>query len=85
MTRTASHDEARQASGGKALSIIAMLFGLVALVFFPIVFGPLGIVIAAIAALRHEEWWVWGAAVAAAGTVIGMILGYLVFTGGIQL
>ena len=85
MTRAASSDEARTTSGGKALSIIAMVFGLVAVFFVPIVFGPLGIVIAAIAALRHEPWWVWGAGVAAVGMVVGMVLGYLVVSGGIRI
>ena len=67
---------ARQASN--TLSWIAIACGAVAFLFFPIVFSPLGIVLAAIAYTRGEARWAVGLAVAVVGGIVGFMVGYLV-------
>lgn len=62
------------------LCIGAMVMGCIALFFFPIVFGPIGIALASAALVRKERWAVAGMSVAAGGTVMGMVLGALVWS-----
>ncbi|MFD6422924.1 hypothetical protein [Streptomyces sp. NPDC060198] len=64
---------------GNVLSIIAMVLGVIALLFFPIVFGVIGVVLAIIAkTVRHERLAGIAIAVSAVGLVGGMILGAVV-------
>jgi hypothetical protein len=57
------------------LSGLAIVSGVIALIFFPIVFGPLGIVLAAIGLVRKERLWPVGLAVAIVGMLVGMAFG----------
>lgn len=59
----------------------AMVCGAIALLFFPIVFGPVGLVLAAVARSKGERLAPTALAVAATGTVLGMMLGVLLFSG----
>ena len=63
-------------SGTNVLSIVAIVFGVIAVVFFPIVFGPLGIVCGAVAISRRESLAKVGLAVAVIGMVVGFALGF---------
>ncbi|MFD8685960.1 hypothetical protein [Streptomyces sp. NPDC059651] len=67
------------ATTGNVLSIIAMVLGVVSLVFLPIVFGVVGLVLAIVAkTVRHERLAVPAIVVSAVGLVGGMILGAIV-------
>ncbi|GGQ01577.1 hypothetical protein [Streptomyces roseolilacinus] len=66
-------------TNNNVLSIIAIVLGVVALVFLPIVFGAIGLVLAIIAkTVRHERLATVALVVSAAGLVGGMILGAVV-------
>ncbi|MFJ4340620.1 hypothetical protein [Streptomyces sp. NPDC088915] len=66
-------------ANGNVLSIIAIVLGVVAIIFFPIVFGVIGLVLAVIAKfVRHERLSTVALVVSAAGLVLGMILGAVV-------
>jgi hypothetical protein len=61
------------------LSIIGIVCGALAFLFFPILLGPAGIVLGVIGLTRKERLaWV-ATAVSGAGLIIGMILGILVW------
>ncbi|KOX19869.1 MULTISPECIES: hypothetical protein [unclassified Streptomyces] len=64
---------------GNVLSIIAIVLGVISLLFFPIVFGVVALVLAVIAKfVRHERLATVALVVSAAGLVGGMILGAVV-------
>jgi hypothetical protein len=68
-------------TGGQtnAFSIGAIVCGLIAVVIFPIVFGPIGIVLGAIAKSRQEPKANLGLAIAVGGMLVGFLVGALVF------
>ncbi|MDK1472050.1 hypothetical protein QNO07_01165 [Streptomyces sp. 549] len=73
------HGAPQSASTGNMLSIIAMVLGVIALIFLPIIFGPIGIVLAIIAKMvRHERLATAAIVVSAVGLVGGMVLGAVV-------
>ena len=74
MSQTAPTAETR----GNMLSIIAIVCGVIAIIFFPIVFGPIGIVLGIIGKNRHEKLSTIAIVVAVAGMIIGFILGALI-------
>ncbi|MEV7536700.1 MULTISPECIES: hypothetical protein [Streptomyces] len=60
------------------LSIIAIVLGVIALLFLPIVFGVIGIVLAVVAkTVRRERLAVPAIVVASVGLIGGMVLGAL--------
>ncbi|MER7623059.1 hypothetical protein [Streptomyces sp. NPDC126503] len=64
---------------GNVLSTVAMVLGVIAVLFLPIVFGVVGVVLAIVAkTVRHERLAVPALVVAAVGLVGGMILGAVV-------
>jgi hypothetical protein len=63
---------------GIALSVAAMVCGAVALLFAPIIIGPIGIVLAAVGKSRGERLANVGLAVAILGTIVGLVLAYVV-------
>ena len=71
------------ASQSLGFSIGAIVMGCIATLFFPILFGPMGIGLAIAALVRKERWGIAGMCVAAGGTVFGMILGILVASSGV--
>ncbi|MFI0990404.1 hypothetical protein [Streptomyces exfoliatus] len=74
-----SHGAPARASAGNVMSITAIVMGVVALLFLPIVFGVIGLALAVIAkAVRKERLAVPAIVVAAVGLVGGMILGVMV-------
>ena len=70
----------RTASQGNGLSIGAMVCGGIALLFFPIILGPIGIILGAVALSRKEPWGGIGLAVAGVGMVAGMVLGIIMWS-----
>ncbi|MBW3665184.1 MAG: hypothetical protein KY469_18985 [Actinobacteria bacterium] len=78
-TPTTDQPTTRTASTSNGFSIGAIACGLLAFVIFPIVLGPIGIVLGAIAKSNNEPKANWGLGIAIAGTAIGMLLGFLVF------
>ncbi|ROQ59591.1 DDE superfamily endonuclease [Streptomyces sp. 840.1] len=70
------HGAPRPATTGNVLSIIAIVLGVISLLFLPIVFGVVGLVLAIVAkTVRHERLAVIAIVVSAVGLVGGMILG----------
>lgn len=67
------------ASPGSGYSTAALILGAIAFLFFPIVLGPAGLILAAVGMSKGEKNAAVGMTVAACGTVIGMILGAAVF------
>jgi hypothetical protein len=51
----------------------------VAVLFFPIVLGPVGIVLAIVGRSRREPWAVAGITVAIVGMIVGLVLGALAY------
>jgi len=72
MTNRFGTPSGRAASNG--LSIAAIVCGVVAIIFLPIIVGVIGIVLGAIALSRHEPMAKIGLGVAIAGTVLGFVL-----------
>jgi len=64
-------------SEANLLSIIGIICGVVAFLFFPILFGPAGLTLGGIAISKREPLGWVALGVSAAGLVIGMILGVL--------
>jgi len=62
-----------------ALSILAIIFGGISVIIFPIIFGPIGIILGIIAKTRKERLSTVGLIISIVGPVIGAILGVLVF------
>lgn len=68
-----------QVSNGFSTAAIAL--GAVSFLFFPIIFGPVGIVLAAVAKSKNEPRAMIGLSVSIAGTVLGMLFGLMVTSG----
>jgi uncharacterized protein YacL len=68
-------------TGGRsnAFSIAAIVCGVIAVLIFPIVFGPIGIILAAVAKSRNEPRANTALIVAIVGTIVGFLLGFIVF------
>lgn len=60
---------------GRGLSIASIVFALISTLLFPIVFGPLAIILAAVASSRHERWWKGAMVMAVVCMLIGFVLG----------
>ncbi len=65
-------------SAGNGYSVGAIVCGIVALVFCPILLGPTGIVLGFVGRSRGESRATVGIVVSIAGRVIGMVLGALI-------
>lgn len=64
---------------GSGFSTGAIICGAIAFLFLPIILGPIGLILAAVAKSKGERNANIGFLVAGLGTVVGMILGALVF------
>ena len=62
----------------RVLTIISFVCSAIAVVFFPIVFGPLAIVLAAIALAKHDRLARWALPIAIICTIAGFVLGAVV-------
>lgn len=66
--------------GAQIFSIIAIICGVLAILILPIIFGPIGIILGFVARSRHEPLWKVAIGVAAAGMVLGFVLGAIVLS-----
>jgi hypothetical protein len=65
---------------GNGFSTAGIILGAIAFLFFPIVLGPTGLILAAVGKSKGEDKAVVAMTVAGLGTVIGMILGVMLFS-----
>ena len=68
------------ASSTSGFSIAAIILGAIAFLFLPILFGPAGLILGAIAMTRKEKLALVALVVSGCGLVIGMILGAIVWS-----
>jgi hypothetical protein len=66
--------------GPQIFSIIAIVCGVLAILLVPIVFGPIGIILAIVGNRRGERLWKVALGVAIGGMVLGFILGAIVLS-----
>ena len=67
-------------SSARVLSIIGAVFGVVALVLVPIVFGPIGAVLGFVGYAKGDKpFGLWVGIGAIVATIIGMVLGAIVW------
>lgn len=66
-------------ASGNTFSILGIVFGGIAFLFLPVILGPAGLVLAIIGKKKNESLAVIAIVVAALGTVLGMLLGAIVF------
>lgn len=69
---------AARTSSSNVLSILAIVFGVVSILLFPIILGPIGIVLGIVGKTRGEKLSTIGIAVAVVGMILGFVLGALV-------
>ena len=65
---------------GNAFSTAGIICGVISFLFFPIVLGPIGLILGAVAKSKGEERAMTAIIVSAIGLVGGMIFGILVFS-----
>lgn len=68
-------------SGGNGYSIGGIALGVLAFLFLPIVFGPIGIVLGAVGRSRGEPLARWGLGVPIAGLVAGILITIVALSG----
>lgn len=73
-------NSSQRTSTSNLFSILAIVFGVVAVVILPILFGVAAIILAAVALSKKERLAKVAMAVAVVGTVAGFILGAVVYT-----
>lgn len=64
--------------GGNALSIAGIILGAIAVLFLPIIFGPAGIICAAVGRSKKQPLANIALAISIGGTILGVIFGVLV-------
>lgn len=72
-------DENVYQNTSNVFSILAMVFGAISLLFVPILFGPVAIILAVVGKTKKERLANIGLTVGILGMVVGFILGALVF------
>lgn len=77
---TSSWERSTPQAAGNGLSTAAIVCGVIAILFFPILLGPAGIICAGIALSRGEPRASLGMTIAVGGMVLGFILGAVVWT-----
>ena len=68
-------------TGARVCSILGIVFGVVAILFFPIIFGLAGIVLSIVGySMGDKALGKWAIVISVLGTVLGFVLGYMVMT-----
>ncbi len=67
-----------QAKSSNGFSIAGIVCGAIAFLFFPIVLGPVGLILGAVGKSKGEDKAVIALVVSGLGLVIGMILGAII-------
>ena len=78
MEEAEMNDSPRSQNSGNTFSVLAIVFGGISLLFFPIIFGPAAAILAAIGFSKRERLAGVGLTVAISGTLIGFVFGWLV-------
>jgi len=65
-------------SNANTFSILAIVLGAIALLFFPIIFGPAAIILGVVGLTKKERLAPIGLTVGILGTLVGMFIGALV-------
>jgi hypothetical protein len=69
-------------TGARVCSILGIVFGAIAVFFFPIIFGLAGIVLGIVGySMGDRALGKWAIAIAVVGTVLGFVLGYMAMSG----
>lgn len=68
----------KSGSGVQILSIIGFVFAAIALLFIPILFGLIGIVLGIVGHTRGESLGKWAAVASGVTMILGMLIGFLV-------
>lgn len=66
---------------GSGYSTAGIICGAIAFLFFPIVLGPVGLILGAVAKSKGEDKAVIALVVSAVGMVVGFIIGAILWTG----
>jgi uncharacterized membrane protein YvbJ len=66
---------------GNSYSTVSMIMGAIAIWIFPIIFGPIALILGAVAKSKNESKATTAIVIAALGTVFGMIFGALAWSG----
>lgn len=65
-------------TGARVCSILGIVFGVIAVLFFPIIFGLAGIILSIIGyAIGDRALGKWAIVISVVGTVLGFVLGYM--------
>jgi hypothetical protein len=67
-----------EAKGGQGFTIASVVCSVIALVFLPIVLGPLGIIFGFVGHSRGERHGKWAGLFGIVATVVGLVLSYVV-------
>lgn len=68
-------------STARVLSILGIVFAALSILFFPIIFGPAGIVLGFVANAKGDKpFGMWVGIASIVTMIVGMILGYVVYT-----
>lgn len=70
----------KPSSPGSTFSTAGIICGAISFLFFPIVFGPAGLILGAVAKSKNEEKAGIALLVSGLGLVVGMFLGFVVFS-----
>ncbi|HYO61579.1 MAG TPA: hypothetical protein VEU29_06745 [Actinomycetota bacterium] len=68
------------APAGRTLTIVAFVLAALAVIFFPIVLGPVAAICAGVAMSKGDPLAKWALTAAIACTIAGMVIGYAVLT-----
>lgn len=66
-------------STGRVCTILAFVFGAIAILFLPIIFGPVAIVLAIVGYKKEDPLARYALPFAIVATILGFVLGLLVF------
>lgn len=76
---TEKNSEKKPDTTAKTLAILGIICGGIAFIFYPIYFGPIGLILGIIALLKGEKQLGWNAVgLSLGGLVMGFVLGFLV-------
>ncbi|GAB3071797.1 hypothetical protein [Nocardioides zeae] len=71
---------AAPSSSARVMTIIAFVLGAIGLIFFPIVFGPVGAVLGFIGLAKGDRLGLWAGIFCIAATIAGIALSYAVYS-----
>ena len=79
MAHATPGSQVQASSSGRVLSILGFVFGAIAVLFLPILFGPAGIICAGVAMSKGDRLAKPAMAVAVIGMILVFVLGAVIF------